>query len=508
MKKKQAVPSPVSTGSGGVTFEHKVQTEFIILMISKGITRINRFNTGFEIEKISFQTRYNNIKTDDMMLTFKPNNGSISRVFAQMKLTIRLGNNELFRSVLEGFWKDFNNTDFSKTNDVFALIMGVPTNKKTFDAYTEILGFSRSSLDFKEFKEKIIPFQKYTDIYDELFELLCDINNSIKVSEQEFFIFLKHIFILDYDYNIESTSRDYANIIGLLNNSKRRVAAAQDAESIWSKLYMMVCEENYRAGSIDSKAVFNKFPELKEWFIPQLIDTNPVIDALENQKKIMIFNLNSNKRLDHNTKKILLESIDEVYIHLKNIKIDKLKEFLNVYQHPRKDRKISLFSGIEELFEMLTYINCKIKNWSLINNELANFKINTEKGTKWIQLLYSTQKSTFPMVIMNLGLELYDRTPTNDYFKYRWIIENVNTDLEYENLCELCGIGNLFPFSKILSDFSYGDTSSYFEDVPNNHNSYKDLGNIKVCCTKCLRKVRELSEVDLESKLKEVLLLD
>ena len=58
-----ATPSPVSTGVGGTTFEHKVQTEFVCLMISGGKVRIKRFEEGYLIDSISFQARYRNVET-------------------------------------------------------------------------------------------------------------------------------------------------------------------------------------------------------------------------------------------------------------------------------------------------------------------------------------------------------------------------------------------------------------------------------------------------------------
>lgn len=508
MESQQAVPSPVSTGSGGVTFEHKVQTEFLCLMISRGVVRIRKFERRFEIEKIAFQTRYQHIETDDMVVTFKPKNGVSNKIFSQMKLTIRLGRNELFKSVLDGFWKDFNSGIFSKENDVFALIMGPPTNAGLFDTYNSLLDLARNSLNHLDFYKKISPFKKYMGVYNELCELLCEVNNNNSITDEETWIFLKTIYILSYDYNMDSISRDYTSIIRVLDYTKRRVEGLEEASSVWNNLFVMVCEGNFKAGDINSSFVFDKYPELKGWFDPQIIDINPIKSAMDNQRKIMIDNLDANTRLDSRTKSLLLSSIDEVYSQLEIMDIDTFKHFLNLYQHPRNNKYSSSFAGVDELFEILTYINCKIKNWSLNNNELANLKISTGARPKWVQLIYSTQKSTFPMVIMNLGLELYDNTPNNDYFKYRWIIENVNTDLDYENLCELCGIGQKFPFSRILSDFSYANRSSYFEDVPKDDNSFIDLGNIRVCCTKCLRKIRELKEQQLEDKLKEVLLID
>lgn len=61
------IPSPISTGAGGSTFEHSVQTEFVCLMIGSGKVPIKRFEAGYLIDYISFQTRYIGVETDDMV---------------------------------------------------------------------------------------------------------------------------------------------------------------------------------------------------------------------------------------------------------------------------------------------------------------------------------------------------------------------------------------------------------------------------------------------------------
>ncbi|MEH7272369.1 ABC-three component system protein, partial [Neobacillus vireti] len=72
-----------------------------------------------------------------------------------------------------------------------------------------------------------------------------------------------------------------------------------------------------------------------------------------------------------------------------------------------------------------------------------------------------------------------------------------------------CGIGYDFPFSKILIDYGKVRKIGVFDDVPKDENSYLDLGSIKICCAKCIRKLRESENVQiLQDSLRGVLIGD
>jgi hypothetical protein len=502
------VPSPVSTGAGGTTFEHKVQTEFVCIMLGGGKVCIDRFQEGYIIDNISFQTRYRHINTDDMLVTFKPINGISSRIFAQIKLTIMLTDNELFREVIKGFWNDFNSGIFNRENDVFAIIMGLPTNMSTYQDTLNLLDRARTSLNSNDFLLKVNANRNIQNVFN-LFKNAVENAKGTSANDNEMWNFLKCIYVISYDYNSD-TSQAQRNIIQFLDTVKRRVNGSESAWSVWNDLFALVAEVNFKAGVITRETVFNKYPSLRDWFDHSVIQINPVEYEIGRYKLNMKEMISSSAGIvDENIRTLLLESMEEVYSKLLEIDTDILKGFLKKYQYPRETNNNISFDGIGELFELLTYVNCRIKNWSLKSFETANLQLIERDKTGWVQLIYSTRKSTMPIIIIDLGTKLYGQTPDNNYFKHRWIIENANMDLDRENLCEMCGIGRDFPFSKVLTDFGKTRKIGIFEGVPKDENTYSGLGTIKICCAKCVRKLREMETAQaLQDKLLEVLIGD
>ncbi|MBW3111595.1 hypothetical protein KYJ26_07125 [Bacillus sp. MCCB 382] len=499
--------SPIATGAGGTTFEHKVQTEFVCLMISGGKISINRFEDGYIIDNISFQTRYKNIQTDDMVLAFKPVHGNCSKIYAQMKFRIMLTNNELFRDVIKGFWTDFNSSEFNKITDVFAIVMGLPTNMTTYTHTINFLDRARVSLDSNDFQSRVNANNNMQNIYV-LFKEAVESANGTNVTNHELWVFIKCVYVISYDYN-NDTSHAQRNIIQFLETTKRRVRGLESGTDVWNKLFALVVDGNFKAGVVTSDTVFNKYPSLANWFDHNAIQINPIKMELDKYKPGMSEAISSSVGIKKEIKTLLLESMDEVYERLLNIEIDLMKEFLKKYQHPRENTNNLISEGIGELFEILTYVNCKIKNWSFKLLDQANLKLILQDKSGWLQLIYSTRKSTIPIILMDLGTKLYDQTPANNYFKYRWIIENANMDLDQENLCEICGNGQDFPFTKVITDFGKTTKIGYFENIKNDQNNYKELGNIKICCAKCIRKLREKNNInELQDMLMEVLVGD
>lgn len=489
-------PSPISTGAGGSTFEHSVQTEFICLMIGSGKVPINRFEAGYIIDHISFQARYKDVETDDMVVTFQPKDGSLNRIFAQMKTTIRLTDNSLFKEVIDGFWKDFNNPSvFNKNNDVFTIIMGLPTNYNTFNNASLLLDRARSSLDYQDFHSKVIAYDNMEQIFN-VFKSAVEGAKGEAPSQSEMWEFLRCIYILYYDYNNDA-SQSKRNILNFLDITKKRVQGMEESLSVWNNLFAMVAQNNFKAGILTPQSVFNKYPSLIEWFDQAAIPVNPVKVKIDEYKIGMSQTISSSASIvDEEIRILLLESMEDVYTKLVELDIDVIKGFLDRYHHPRESKPNLSVNGIGELFELLTYINCRVKNWSIQNFEVANLKLVEQDKSGWVQLIYSTNKFTFPMIILDLGMKLYNQTPYNNYFDNRWIIENANMDSDNENLCDICGLGKDYPFSKLLIDFGKTVKIDYFEDVPGNSNGYTGLGNVKICCAKCIRKVRESENVE------------
>ena len=116
--------NPASTGGLGVHFENRVQTSFVVLMITDGFAPCL---PTWPIKKIKFQGRYLNYETDDLIVYAKhPTDGRESKLLGQIKHSINITNsNKEFANVLQAAWNDFNNSKvFTEGEDVIALITG------------------------------------------------------------------------------------------------------------------------------------------------------------------------------------------------------------------------------------------------------------------------------------------------------------------------------------------------------------------------------------------------
>lgn len=326
-----------------------------------------------------------------------------------MKTTIRLSNNSLFIEVIGGFWKDFTDLSiFNKNNNIFTIIMGLPTNMDTYNNACLLLDRARVSLDQNDFQLKIKAYDNMEQIFN-VFKDAVEKAKGAASSEIEMWEFLKCIFILSYDYNNDA-SHHKRNIIQFLDMAKKRVQGLEEGASVWNNLFAMVADNNFKAGNLTPELVFNKYPSLNEWFDQAANPINPVKLKIDEYKIGMLKIINSSSSIvDEEIRTSLLESMEDVYTKLIKLDIDIVRDFLERYQHPREKKANLNVDGIGELFELLTYINFRVKNWSIQNHETANLKLIEQDKSRWVQLIYSTYKYTFPMIILDLGTQLYKR---------------------------------------------------------------------------------------------------
>lgn len=122
------ISNPFSTGAGGASFEHKIQTSFVLQMLLK--SPIPCLPKG-EIEYIRLQARQAGIHTDDIAISLITENQLEHKLFGQIKHSITFTEtNEVFNAVMKEFWQDFNNPNvFNKENDSLVIITGLLSEK-------------------------------------------------------------------------------------------------------------------------------------------------------------------------------------------------------------------------------------------------------------------------------------------------------------------------------------------------------------------------------------------
>jgi len=184
-------------------------------------------------------------------------------------------------------------------------------------------------------------------------------------------------------------------------------------------------------------------------------------------------------------------SMKEVYDMLINMDIAEITRFLLKYYHPRVSNKedINILQGIGELWELVTYINCNTENWQLVDYDVSNLEINYEDSQEFINLIYSLEKFSIPIIAIQLGIELAKTPYKKIIFDNLWVIDNYHNIYDDENICINCGVGNNYPFQNLLKDFSELEETGLLRGVDPENNTFKELGNISVICSTCIRRI-------------------
>ena len=141
--------NPASTGGLGVHYENRVQTSFVVLMITGGCSPCLPV---WPINKIKLQGKYQNFDTDDLIVFVKqPNSSKYAKLLGQIKHSVKITNNSDFSEVIQAAWNDFNNQDiFKEGTDAIALISGPLSATDTDDVRTLLdqARYSEDALDF------------------------------------------------------------------------------------------------------------------------------------------------------------------------------------------------------------------------------------------------------------------------------------------------------------------------------------------------------------------------
>lgn len=263
--------NPFSTGGGGIHFEENVQASFLVLMLTGG--NISCFPG--RIVKIRLQGKVDGYNIDDLIVFIESNdNGGPRRILGQIKHTVSFtDSNKVFGEVISAAWKDFNNpTTFIKGRDSITLI--TESSKASVDV-RRILDIARSAADVKDFLNKtekakffgIKNQRKLKSFRDQLKKA----NNNTDISDEQFFDFLKHFYLLGSDLDSPSST----NLSLILSHIGQ--ISQENAQSLWALLVKEISDANQNAGviTIDSlsdeiKNLFRKKPT--ETVPPELIE--------------------------------------------------------------------------------------------------------------------------------------------------------------------------------------------------------------------------------------------
>jgi hypothetical protein len=243
--------NPASTGGLGTHFENRVQTSFVVLMLTDSFAPCL---PTWPIRKIKLQGRYQNYETDDLIIYAKhPADSDESKLLGQIKHSISITNsNKEFANVLQAAWNDFNNPKiFTEGKDVIALITGPLSEIDTIHV--------RALLKQARYAEDALDFRKRVDLGNftsneqreklKVFEnLLKNANNNVDLTPNQLWRFLKSFHLLIYDLDIKGVT------LALLHSLIRQFSE-ESATSIWAQLNVHVEWECENAGVITVESI-------------------------------------------------------------------------------------------------------------------------------------------------------------------------------------------------------------------------------------------------------------
>lgn len=251
-EKKQT--NPASSGSLGAFFEARVQTAFVIFMLT---SRIAPCLPSWPIQKIKLQGRYAGFNTDDFIVCTKdPNSDREAKLLVQIKHKVSITDeNSIFREVIQAAWNDFNNPDiFNTDTDVIGLI----TASTNTDLRT-ILDWARHSDDENEFHTKIdmerFSSENKRKIFKAFKAQLQKANGEHELSDHQLWDFLKHFHYFGYDLDSEDSSI-YQLILSLIAQY-----SSEDPSAIWNKVCDEVQKFNPDAGTLSLNTIPKEISE-------------------------------------------------------------------------------------------------------------------------------------------------------------------------------------------------------------------------------------------------------
>jgi len=264
------ISNPFSTGGGGGNFEVQVQACFVVLMLAEGFAPCLPCRP---IQKIKLQGRYAGYDIDDLIIFTANEDGSEERkLLGQIKHSIIITESDtIFGAVIRAAWSDFDNASiFTKEKDAIALITG-PLRATDFADVRILLEWARSSISAREYLEKVEATRfssKAKRIKLQAFRKHLDAANGSAVTDNDFFVFLRHFHLLGYDLDIKSGVMQ-AVLHSLIGRYSR-----ENPPAVFAQIVREVMFANQNAGTITRDSLPH---ELREAFSKPVIQAMPEV---------------------------------------------------------------------------------------------------------------------------------------------------------------------------------------------------------------------------------------
>ena len=240
-------------GGGGTNFEQLVQTAFLTTLIIHGYAPC--FDSG-ELSEVALQVTNRGYETDDFMVTAKSASGE-HRILIQVKHDISFTvDNEIFKEVINAFWKDYNNTSiFDKSKDKLIIIKNGLT-KDERNHLKSLFNWAKNHATEADFITEVNRIKGKKDRLDVFREVLKEANKNTYLTDKELWEFLKCVDVLEYDF-LNEGSIDKTYFLNLIKLSKNKKSAVTEKE-IWDSIFAYVATLNPNGGSVTLESIKDK----------------------------------------------------------------------------------------------------------------------------------------------------------------------------------------------------------------------------------------------------------
>lgn len=240
-------------GGGGTNFEQSIQTAFLTTLIIRGNVPCV---PSSELVEVALQVTNRGYQTDDLLVIAKSVKGE-HRLLIQAKhdISFTVGN-DIFKEVINSFWKDFNNSSiFDKTKDKLVIAKNGLT-KDERNHLKSLFNWALNHATATDFISEVNRIKAKKEQLDVFREVLQEANNNTALSDEEIWMFLKCVDVLEYDF-LNEGSVDLAYFLNLIKLSKSKNSIATDKD-IWDSIYSYVAILNKDGGSATLDSIKDK----------------------------------------------------------------------------------------------------------------------------------------------------------------------------------------------------------------------------------------------------------
>lgn len=246
-----------STGGGGYIFEARVQALFVLLMLYGMGTPCLPYH---RIVKINLQGKVDGYQTDDLIVFSEdPIYKKQKKLLVQVKSSIKITKtSDSFGKVIQDAWIDFNNPEiFTKNKDKLALFTG-PLSAADIKNVIWLLNHAKTTEDaevfFSHVKKTNFSPTGSQDKLEVIQSHLKTANENKEVSEDNFYSFLKHFYLLDCNFDEKCSV-----VLPLLHSCIYQFH--QQPQGIWETIVDYVQTYNKDSGTITPDIVKNYIKE-------------------------------------------------------------------------------------------------------------------------------------------------------------------------------------------------------------------------------------------------------